>query len=101
MRVSRDGRTAARVPRWASYLSTQRRRPVSPVDVRCERGHRPQVAVPAVEVEAVADDELVGDVITDVTHDDPVLQGLRLAEHSHDFKAGRTTRLHSRRKVGR
>src|SRR6478672_8694028 len=52
----------------------------SAVHVRGERADAPQVAVALGVVEAIAHDELVGDVVADVLHVHGHLQRLRLAQ---------------------
>src|SRR6478672_9309070 len=65
----------------------------SGVDVRCEGADAPQVAVLLVVVEAVADDELVGDVEADVLHRDVDLDDVGLAQQRADLDRGGAARL--------
>ena len=83
-----NGRRGAGVP--------ARRRGSAGVDVRGERADERQVAVALGVVEAVADDELVGDVEADVAHVDVDLGRLRLAQQGADLDRGRA----ARRQVG-
>src|SRR6478609_5622564 len=81
------------VPAGVALLGVDRTAPTSGVDVRGEGADDPQVAVLLRVVEAVADDELVGDVEADVLHVHLHLGRLRLAQQGADLHRGRVAGL--------
>src|SRR3954468_6399919 len=91
-------KTRSRVPSIVPVIAVIRLsgRECSPagsgVHVRGERADAPQVAVALGVVEAVAHDELVGDVVADVLHVHGHLQRLRLAQQRADLDGRRAAR---------